>query len=639
MEELLSLRAENLPFHQPSAIRASHDGLDASLKKIQSFRTKLRSFPDHPIAYFRDEIATGLNLSKYLAECASALLDAKFKPNELVQGIKIASFLHQNYAEFSAELAAQWSRRIATTVNAADAAATASVAGTSSASAEAPFECCVTEGDVLRKRALFRMYVDLLSSGVVAPEKPLFMALRQELVLNAHVEIVAPLAAGFAKYFFKLEPNPFRGELVSAIHQLVTVQFAQQRFVSYIVSQIPSMRELAAQSRSSWFSRGEIVSEYQAQWTSWKEKLDKWMGFLAAMVPVSSLDSRLLPFYSAFVDQQPQNDELVMLMTGRYVELYTAAGTQTSALMNASKKADGVEEDNDASPEEGEEDFPTWLQSEDDNRLFYVGVCTAHPADTELDSSEPAAGEISTAATDESTAEAASTSEEPHTAPPTSTALPSSTAADEKKKDRAKEKEKEKEKKFKENRGKDKVKSGMTVDEACDAIGSSVSRQRVDELCLLLSKRSPGSDSPQFSTWAGGVRRKLLQRIVSSPSMRIECIPYAVRALFRLDFLDVCPDLLSSVITAATSLVATENTKQHRGVRILSECFKCCLYAHIVQYVSFGSIVSKYHGGMDLLTAYFMVFVFSIAMSRNTMSECWVRLCWTALPLWWKSGR
>ena len=53
---------------------------------------------------------TSLNLSKYIGEVASALVEAKLKLTELASPIEICSFLHQRYAEFAEHLMESWQK-------------------------------------------------------------------------------------------------------------------------------------------------------------------------------------------------------------------------------------------------------------------------------------------------------------------------------------------------------------------------------------------------------------------------------------------------------------------------------------------------------------------------------------------------
>lgn len=49
-----------------------------------------------------------LNLSKYLSEVASALVEAKLKLNDVPAAVALCSELHNNYAEFARVLLDNW---------------------------------------------------------------------------------------------------------------------------------------------------------------------------------------------------------------------------------------------------------------------------------------------------------------------------------------------------------------------------------------------------------------------------------------------------------------------------------------------------------------------------------------------------
>ena len=51
-----------------------------------------------------------LNLTKYIGEVASALVEAKLKLTDLNSAIEICSFLHQRYAEFAGQMLESWQK-------------------------------------------------------------------------------------------------------------------------------------------------------------------------------------------------------------------------------------------------------------------------------------------------------------------------------------------------------------------------------------------------------------------------------------------------------------------------------------------------------------------------------------------------
>lgn len=81
--------------------------LDSSIKKNSTFVKKLKTMTDtQKESIFKD--MNGLNLTKYISEVASAIVEAKIKLNEIAMALKICSALHQRYPDFSAQLLDCW---------------------------------------------------------------------------------------------------------------------------------------------------------------------------------------------------------------------------------------------------------------------------------------------------------------------------------------------------------------------------------------------------------------------------------------------------------------------------------------------------------------------------------------------------
>ena len=83
--------------------------LDSSLKRNTTFVKKLKTFSGTQLDMFMKDM-TNLNLTKYVSEVASALVDAKLKMTDVGPAIKACSFLHQTYAEFSTHFFENWQK-------------------------------------------------------------------------------------------------------------------------------------------------------------------------------------------------------------------------------------------------------------------------------------------------------------------------------------------------------------------------------------------------------------------------------------------------------------------------------------------------------------------------------------------------
>ena len=85
--------------------------LDSSLKKNTAFIKKCKTFSDSQKAALTKEMG-GLNLSKYIGEVASALVEVKLKMSDIGGMVELCSAIHQKYAEFSSCLVENWTRML-----------------------------------------------------------------------------------------------------------------------------------------------------------------------------------------------------------------------------------------------------------------------------------------------------------------------------------------------------------------------------------------------------------------------------------------------------------------------------------------------------------------------------------------------
>ena len=110
MEWKDNLRKANL---EAAANRSDDDKqfykLDSSLKKNTAFIKKCKTFSDGQKASLTKEMS-GLNLTKYIGEVASALVETKLKMSDITAMVEFCSALHQKYAEFPTFLMENWSK-------------------------------------------------------------------------------------------------------------------------------------------------------------------------------------------------------------------------------------------------------------------------------------------------------------------------------------------------------------------------------------------------------------------------------------------------------------------------------------------------------------------------------------------------
>ncbi|XP_012145695.1 UPF2 regulator of nonsense mediated mRNA decay isoform X2 [Megachile rotundata] len=101
------IRAANLNPNRPPDSYFSK--LDSTLKRNTTFVKKLKNFSSIQLDVVLKDM-THLNLTKYVSEVATALVDAKLKMTDVASAIKVCSFLHQTYVEFSTHFFENWQR-------------------------------------------------------------------------------------------------------------------------------------------------------------------------------------------------------------------------------------------------------------------------------------------------------------------------------------------------------------------------------------------------------------------------------------------------------------------------------------------------------------------------------------------------
>ncbi|XP_051911526.1 regulator of nonsense transcripts 2 [Hippocampus zosterae] len=103
------LRSRNQNAHEARPEEAFFSRLDSSLKKNTAFVKKLRTLTEQQ----RDSLSndfSSLNLSKYIGEAVSSVVEAKLKISDVGCAVHLCSLFHQRYAEFAPLLLQAWKR-------------------------------------------------------------------------------------------------------------------------------------------------------------------------------------------------------------------------------------------------------------------------------------------------------------------------------------------------------------------------------------------------------------------------------------------------------------------------------------------------------------------------------------------------
>lgn len=85
--------------------------LDSSIKKNTAFVKKLRNMTEAGRELILKDLAS-LNLSRYVSELASALVETKLKLTDIGLAVTVCSLLHRRYAEFSGQLLEAWTKNL-----------------------------------------------------------------------------------------------------------------------------------------------------------------------------------------------------------------------------------------------------------------------------------------------------------------------------------------------------------------------------------------------------------------------------------------------------------------------------------------------------------------------------------------------
>ncbi|XP_053318091.1 regulator of nonsense transcripts 2 [Spea bombifrons] len=103
----LRSKNQNAPDNRPEENFFSR--LDSSLKKNTAFVKKLKTITEQQ----RDSLShdfNSLNLSKYIAEAASSIVEAKLKISDVNCAVHLCSLFHQRYADFAQSLLQVWKK-------------------------------------------------------------------------------------------------------------------------------------------------------------------------------------------------------------------------------------------------------------------------------------------------------------------------------------------------------------------------------------------------------------------------------------------------------------------------------------------------------------------------------------------------
>uniref|UniRef100_A0A673AEY5 Regulator of nonsense transcripts 2 n=1 Tax=Sphaeramia orbicularis TaxID=375764 RepID=A0A673AEY5_9TELE len=103
------LRSKNQNAQDGRPEEAFFSRLDSSLKKNTAFVKKLRTLTEQQRDSLSNDFAS-LNLSKYIGEAVSSVVEAKLKISDVGCAVHLCSLFHQRYAEFAPLLLQAWKK-------------------------------------------------------------------------------------------------------------------------------------------------------------------------------------------------------------------------------------------------------------------------------------------------------------------------------------------------------------------------------------------------------------------------------------------------------------------------------------------------------------------------------------------------
>uniref|UniRef100_A0A672SCH2 UPF2 regulator of nonsense mediated mRNA decay n=1 Tax=Sinocyclocheilus grahami TaxID=75366 RepID=A0A672SCH2_SINGR len=103
------LRVKNQHAPETRPEEAFFSRLDSSLKKNTAFVKKLRTLTEQQRGSLSQDFES-LNLSKYIGEAVSSMVEAKLKISDVGCAVHLCSLFHQRYTDFAPHLLAAWKR-------------------------------------------------------------------------------------------------------------------------------------------------------------------------------------------------------------------------------------------------------------------------------------------------------------------------------------------------------------------------------------------------------------------------------------------------------------------------------------------------------------------------------------------------
>ncbi len=285
--------------------------LDSNLKKTNAFVKKLKTLTESQRTALIKDFG-GLNLSKYVAEMASSLVEVKLKMSDVGTAVEICSLAHQRYSEFSGQLLEQLKRVL-------------------------PRKKDEKPSNPSKFRVDLRILAELISVGVIGEKEglPILGGVLTNLIntdKESHQNL--PTVIAFCKYcgqdYAGLVPRKFRllsekfseeipkSHIFSSDRQKNVFNLLKeyyQTLSSRVMDDWKEVRRLERRNKRQYLTKGEISPENKLQRETAKVALDKLSQ--SAIILADLLDQECPPI----PDKDPMDDDELNEESGMIIQV------------------------------------------------------------------------------------------------------------------------------------------------------------------------------------------------------------------------------------------------------------------------------------------------------------------------------
>ncbi|PSN43999.1 Regulator of nonsense transcripts 2 [Blattella germanica] len=265
--------------------------LDSSLKKNTAFVRKLKTFTCSQLDSLLKDMCS-LNLTKYVSEAASAIVEAKLKMNDVIAAVELCNALHHTYAEFSSHLLENWQRFLS--IKKDDRAINQS-----------------------KLRVDLRFYAELINIGIFTHKEGLPLLGNVLTVLvnmdreeHNNVNIILSFCRHCGEDYAGLVPRKMRllseqysvtlprSKLLTKEKQRNVKALLKDYYGSlmkHVMKEHQELQEFERQNKKILQTRGELSGERKEKWENLKSSYDRLYSGMSAFAEILDEDVPILP--------------------------------------------------------------------------------------------------------------------------------------------------------------------------------------------------------------------------------------------------------------------------------------------------------------------------------------------------------